>query len=86
MRISIRSWPLSALVVSGVLAALGLSLVHGEVDKRVLEAEKKRIAAIEKVQPAVVAVMTGGGSGVLINEDGYALTNFHVVQRRRADA
>ncbi len=78
MRISIRSWPLSALLVSGVLAALGLSLVRGAVDKRVLEAEKKRIAAIEKVQPAVVAVMTGGGSGVLIDEDGYALTNFHV--------
>jgi S1-C subfamily serine protease len=56
------------------------------VDPKVLEAEKKRVAVIEKVKPAVVAVMaqrpgagiTGNGSGVLIDEDGYALTNFHV--------
>jgi serine protease Do len=69
---------LSALLLSGLLAALAPSLAHGQVDKRVREAEKKRIEVIAKVQPAVVAVMTGGGSGVLIDEDGYALTNFHV--------
>lgn len=47
-------------------------------------AEAHRRAAIEKVRPAVVAVFSrgggGGGSGVLIDADGYALTNFHVVQ------
>ena len=35
------------------------------------------------MRPAVVAVfsanMDGGGSGVLIDAEGYALTNFHVV-------
>jgi S1-C subfamily serine protease len=46
-------------------------------DPRVLEAEKKRIAVIEKVRPAVAAV--GGGSGVLISDDGFCLTNYHVV-------
>lgn len=61
------------------LIAMAPSVVNGEpLDKRVIEAEKKRIAAIEKAQPSVVAVITGGGSGVLIDEDGYALTNFHV--------
>lgn len=55
-----------------------------EVDKVVLDEQKERIAAIKKAHPAVVAVcMQGGqgvGSGVLIDPDGYALTNFHVVQ------
>lgn len=55
-----------------------------EVDKAVIDAQKERIAAIKKVHPAVVAVCmpdgTGCGSGVLIDADGYALTNFHVVQ------
>lgn len=55
-----------------------------EVDKAVLDAQQQRIAAVKKVHPAIVAVcMQGGqgvGSGVIIDEDGYALTNFHVVQ------
>ena len=46
--------------------------------------EKERVAVVNKVKPAVVSVFakgqTGGGSGVLIDADGYALTNFHVVQ------
>jgi S1-C subfamily serine protease len=55
-----------------------------EVDRLVLGEQKERIAAIKKVHPAVVAVcMQGGqglGSGVIIDPEGYALTNFHVVQ------
>src|ERR1700692_2715847 len=50
----------------------------------VLKAEADRVAAIAKVKPTVVAVFArggqGGGTGVLINDEGYALTNFHVVQ------
>jgi S1-C subfamily serine protease len=50
----------------------------------VREAEAKRVAVIEKIRPAVVAVFApggqGGGSGVLIDPEGYALTNFHVVE------
>jgi S1-C subfamily serine protease len=49
----------------------------------VATAEAARIAVIDKVRPAVVAVcMYGGegaGSGVLIDPEGYALTNYHVV-------
>src|SRR5205814_2685237 len=37
---------------------------------------------VARVSPAVVAIFSpggqGGGSGVLISADGYALTNFHV--------
>lgn len=50
----------------------------------VRQAEAHRLAAIQKVRPAVVAIFDragqGGGSGVLIDAAGYALTNFHVVQ------
>src|SRR5207247_6403001 len=50
----------------------------------VLKAEADRVAVVAKVAPATVAIFArggqGGGTGVLISEDGYALTNFHVVQ------
>jgi S1-C subfamily serine protease len=64
---------------------LAYSVVQADgVDRRVLEAQAKRIAVIDKVTPTVVAIFAhggqGGGSGVLISKDGYALTNFHVVQ------
>lgn len=49
----------------------------------VREAELKRVEVIERVAPTVVAIFAkggaGGGSGVLISKDGFALTNFHVV-------
>ncbi|MFO0912926.1 MAG: trypsin-like peptidase domain-containing protein [Pirellulales bacterium] len=56
-----------------------------EVDSRVLAAESDRIAAVAKATRAAVAVFDvgnpgGGGSAVVISPDGYALTNFHVVQ------
>ena len=66
------------------LPAAFAMLPAAELDRRVAEAESHRIAVIEKVKPSVVAVFgaggQGGGSGVLISKDGYALTNFHVVQ------
>jgi serine protease Do len=56
----------------------------GGADDRVQRAESERIAVIDKVKSSVVAIFSlggqGGGSGVLISEDGYALTNFHVVE------
>jgi S1-C subfamily serine protease len=71
-----RSWLLLAPLPALFVAVL--SVRADDIDKRVLDMEKQRIAVIEKVQPSVVAILTGGGSGVLISEDGYALTNFHV--------
>ena len=53
-------------------------------DPAVLEEQARRIDLIERISPAVVAIFAaggrGGGSGVLISADGYAVTNFHVVQ------
>ena len=52
------------------------------VSDAVLEAENARIEAINRAVPTAVSVFVpggaGGGSGVLISPDGYALTNFHV--------
>ncbi|MCG8651927.1 MAG: trypsin-like peptidase domain-containing protein, partial [Pirellulales bacterium] len=52
------------------------------IDPLVLEAEEARIAAIARAMPSAVSVFVpggaGGGSGVLISPQGYALTNFHV--------
>lgn len=52
------------------------------VDPQVLEAENRRVKVVKKVAPTVVAIFgedkPGGGSGVIISADGYALSNFHV--------
>ena len=67
-------------VVSRVLFADDADQVLDEV----LSAEQARIEVIDHVVPACIAVFgpkgDGGGSGVVISPDGYALTNFHVVQ------
>ncbi len=50
----------------------------------VLQAEQARIQTIDRAMRTAVCVFakegSGGGSGVVISPDGYALTNFHVVQ------
>jgi len=83
-----RSVLLAASSLLGGLAFISLAFdqkARAEgLDKLVRDAEAKRIAVIAKIKPTVVAVFAhggqGGGSGVLISKDGYALTNFHVVQ------
>jgi S1-C subfamily serine protease len=79
-----RRW---AFVVPPVLALMVLAMLPNSraanLDE-VLKAEKERIATINKVKPSVVAIFgaggQGGGSGVLIDPEGYALTNFHVTR------
>jgi serine protease Do len=77
-----KRWLFVGLLPTLFLAVLS---VHGDdLDPRIVKMERERIEVIEKVQPSVVAVLTGGGSGVLISEDGYALTNFHVTEAARS--
>jgi len=50
----------------------------------VLEAQQQRVETIQRATKTAVCIFakegTGGGSGVVVSADGYALTNFHVVQ------
>jgi len=76
------TWARSLVICFAVLTLVAAPL-WAAVDPAVLEAERARVAAIELVRPTVLAVFPangeGGGSGVVISADGYALTNFHVV-------
>ena len=55
-----------------------------EPPRAVVEAEEARIATMSRAAAATVAVFQaggqGGGSGVIISPDGYALSNFHVTE------
>ncbi len=77
-------FPAALLLGLAFLLASPIRPASAQLDSRLQELESHRIAVIEKLKPAVVAVFApggqGGGSGVLIAPDGYALTNFHVVQ------
>src|SRR5262249_17547027 len=72
------------LPVLAWVAAIGLTSNAQQTDSRIKADEARRVAAIEKVRPSVVSIFArggnGGGRGVVITEDGYALTNFHVVE------
>ena len=63
-------------------APLAISASAADVSDSVLKDETARVAAIAKATPTVLAIFVkggqGGGSGVVISPDGYALTNFHV--------
>jgi serine protease Do len=76
--------PICAAVLTVVLGSASRAAETPTPDKAVLDAEAQRIAVIDKAKNAVLAVFDsegkGGGSGVVISPDGYALTNFHVVQ------
>ena len=63
--------------------SVALLLALTAVDPDVLAAQAARVAVIERITPPVVCIFApkgdNGGSGVLINAGGEALTNFHVV-------
>lgn len=73
---------LKLVVFSAVV--VGLTVAVRAADPSVIAAEKQRIAVCEQVAPSVVAIFSpggaGGGSGVLISKDGFALSNFHVTE------
>lgn len=56
--------------------------VRGQVADSLMLKQQRRIEVLEKISPTVVCVMPpggqGGGSGVLISADGFAISNYHV--------
>ena len=79
-----RSLMRLVLVAAALASAVAVLPVRAaDVPPSVLEAERQRIDVMRRASAAAVAIFAGeagGGSGVLISPDGYALTNFHVVQ------
>ncbi|MCC6420247.1 MAG: trypsin-like peptidase domain-containing protein [Gemmataceae bacterium] len=80
--------PLTCVLAAGAVAALAAAAVAARAQQPTLDAVRKaeadRVAVVARVRPAVVAIFAaggaGGGSGVLISKDGYALSNWHVVK------
>lgn len=76
-----------SVLICAILAACAAAAAAESISPEDLElvkrAEQERIRAIESVYGSVVAVYganrQGGGSGVLIDPAGFALTNHHVV-------
>ena len=72
-------------LVLAIAAVVFASLPQGRLDaaeQSVLQAQSQRVEVVQKVAATVVAIFSadggGGGSGVLVSADGYALSNFHV--------
>ncbi|MGI9456985.1 MAG: S1C family serine protease [Aeoliella sp.] len=69
-------------LVWACLIAVTTQIAQAATPPDVLEAETQRVAVIAQIAQQTVAIFDsvgqGGGSGVLISSDGYALTNFHV--------
>jgi S1-C subfamily serine protease len=69
------------LIVTVTLVFVAAGFANA-ADAIVSKAEQRRVDVLKKISPAVVAIFgnggQGGGSGVVISADGYALSNFHV--------
>jgi hypothetical protein len=82
-RLAIAFDVLATAVNVVVLLSSNLATAADSPDQAVLAAEAERVAVVERICRPTLAIFDsggqGGGSGVLISSDGYALTNFHVV-------
>jgi S1-C subfamily serine protease len=79
----IRFLPPSRAALVAVVIAVWAAAAWAAVDEDVVAAERRRVEAIRRGSAAAVAIFageSGGGSGVLVTRDGYALSNFHVTQ------
>lgn len=79
VRARVKSCRISLLFVTLFLFC---SLRPANAQQTVLEREVARVETLRRITPSIVCVMDpkgqGGGSGVLISADGYAISNYHV--------
>ena len=65
-----------------LLLFLFATITPANAQQTVLEREAARVETLRRISPSIVCVMDpkgqGGGSGVLISADGYAISNYHV--------
>ena len=77
-------WLRSPILFTVLLLLATTTQAEVKVPKAVVQAEQQRIETVKRVASSVVAIFApggqGGGSGVLIDAHGFAVTNFHVVQ------
>ena len=70
------------MLLAGALVTLPFGAAWAQQDA--LKSQADRVAVVARIKPTVVAIFAqggqGGGTGVLISDDGFAITNFHVVQ------
>ena len=73
-----------ALLLGCLIFFSGDTARADDLPQALVKAQQARIDAIAKASRCAVGVFGpgshGGGSGVVISADGYALTNYHVVQ------
>ncbi len=67
-----------AVLLTGLLVFAGSA--SAQVSENVAALEEDLVRLVERISPCFVAI--GGGSGVVISEDGYMLTNHHVAGER----
>ncbi len=72
----------TAIPVAILCLTASVQLLAGTIPPNLQEREEARIEMLSRISPSVVCVMAadgnGGGSGVLISADGYAISNYHV--------
>ena len=74
---------LGAALLGDAVALGRAAAADVQPDPAVVAAEARRVEVIRQATATAVSIFAGdagGGSGVLVSPDGYALTNFHVVQ------
>lgn len=81
LRTAKQTWIVIALGLCALI--ISTPTVAADVPQAVIDAEAQRIAVMAEASSAALAIFSaaggeGGGSGVVISPDGYAVSNFHV--------